>query len=52
MFELVKKELCLEHGIKILYFSTEVCASNVIKNENNFEKTVKFFETFLKNGEA
>lgn len=24
----------------------------IIKNENNFEKTVKFFETFLKNGEA
>ena len=24
----------------------------IIKNENNFEKTVKLFETFLKNGEA
>ena len=50
MFELVKKrdkikkELCLEHGIKILYFSTEVCASNVIKNENNLLKEIKKYD--------
>lgn len=50
MFELVKKrdkikkELCLEHGIKIFYFSTEVCASNVIKNENNLLKEIKKYD--------
>lgn len=44
MFELVKKELCLEHGIKILYFSTEVCVSNVIKNENNLLKEIKKYD--------
>jgi very-short-patch-repair endonuclease len=50
MFELVKKrdkikkELCLEHGIKIIYFSTEVCASNVIKNENNLLKEIKKYD--------
>ena len=36
-----KKQLCEKHGIKILYFSTEVCANNVVKDENKLLEEIK-----------
>jgi very-short-patch-repair endonuclease len=36
-----KKTLCDENGIKIIYFSTEVCAFGTIKNENDLLKEIE-----------
>jgi len=47
MLELVKnrdkkkKELCKLNDINIIYFSTEVCANNIVKDENNLIKEIK-----------
>ena len=39
-----KKVLCEENNIRILYFSTEICAFNVIKNKNDLLKEIERYD--------
>ena len=39
-----KKKLCESNGVKIIYFSTEVCAYNVLKNKDELLKEIEKYD--------
>ena len=42
--DIKKKMLCNENNVRIIYFSTEVCAFGTIKNENDLLKEIRKYD--------